>query len=282
VLITGGSSGIGKAAALKIAEAGARTIIVARDPDKLAETQKEAAEHGLTLITYSADIADQAQCDALVAKLIEEHGGVDILVNNAGRSIRRAIENSYDRFHDFERCMQLNYFGALRLTMGLLPKMTEQRRGHIINVSSIGVLTNAPRFSAYVASKAAMDSFSRCAASEFADRGIDFTTINMPLVKTPMIAPTKIYEQVPTLTPDEAADLIVQAIVHRPERIATKLGTFGQVLHAVAPRVAQVIMNTTFRMFPESTAAAHKAGAGPAAPTPDQVAFSQLMRGIHF
>jgi len=282
VLITGGSSGIGKAAALKIAEAGARTIIVARDPDKLAETQKEAAEQGLTLITYSADIADQAQCDALVAKLIEEHDGVDILVNNAGRSIRRAIENSYDRFHDFERCMQLNYFGALRLTMGLLPKMTEQRRGHIINVSSIGVLTNAPRFSAYVASKAAMDSFSRCAASEFADRGIDFTTINMPLVKTPMIAPTKIYEQVPTLTPDEAADLIVQAIVHRPERIATKLGTFGQVLHAVAPRVAQVIMNTTFRMFPESTAAAHKAGAAPSAPTPDQVAFSQLMRGIHF
>ena len=282
VLITGGSSGIGKAAALKIAEAGARTIIVARHPDKLAETQKEAAEQGLTLITYSADIADQAQCDALVAKLIEEHDGVDILVNNAGRSIRRAIENSYDRFHDFERCMQLNYFGALRLTMGLLPKMTEQRRGHIINVSSIGVLTNAPRFSAYVASKAAMDSFSRCAASEFADRGIDFTTINMPLVKTPMIAPTKIYEQVPTLTPDEAADLIVQAIVHRPERIATKLGTFGQVLHAVAPRVAQVIMNTTFRMFPESTAAAHKAGAAPSAPTPDQVAFSQLMRGIHF
>ena len=149
---------------------------------------------------------------------------MDILVNNAGRSIRRAIENSFDRFHDFERTMQLNYFGALRLTMGLLPKMMEKRRGHIINISSIGVLTNAPRFSAYVASKAAMDAFSKCAASEFADRGIEFTTINMPLVKTPMIAPTKLYDQVPTLTPEDAADLVVQAIIYKPVRIATRLG----------------------------------------------------------
>jgi NAD(P)-dependent dehydrogenase (short-subunit alcohol dehydrogenase family) len=127
-----------------------------------------------------------------------------------------------------------------------------------------------------------MDAFSRCAASEFADRGIDFTTINMPLVKTPMIAPTKIYEQVPALTPEEAADLIAEAIVHKPERIATKLGIFGQVIYAVAPRIAQVIMNTTFRMFPESAAAAKKAGEAVPPPTPDQVAFSQLMRGIHF
>jgi NAD(P)-dependent dehydrogenase (short-subunit alcohol dehydrogenase family) len=282
MLVTGGSSGIGKATAIKLAQAGAITVICGRDVEKLHEAEREFKDMGLALVTYSVDIADPAQCDAFVAKLVAEHGGVDILVNNAGRSIRRAIENSFDRFHDFERTMQLNYFGALRVTMGLLPKMIERRRGHIINISSIGVLTNAPRFSAYVASKAALDAFSRCAASEFADRGIEFTTINMPLVRTPMIAPTKLYNQVPTLSPEDAADLVVDAIVHKPVRIATRLGVFGQVLHAVAPKVAQIIMNTTFRMFPDSAAAQHAKEGLPQQPTADQVAFQQMLRGIHF
>jgi NAD(P)-dependent dehydrogenase (short-subunit alcohol dehydrogenase family) len=178
--------------------------------------------------------------------------------------------------------MQLNYFGCLRTTMGLLPHMAAKRRGHVVNISSIGVLTNAPRFSAYVASKAALDAWTRCAASEFIDVGVTFTTINMPLVRTPMIAPTKIYQNVPTLSPDEAADLIVQAIVYKPVRIATRLGIFGQVLHTLAPRVAQIVMNTTFRMFPDSDAAkAPKDGDKPKA-TADQIAFANLMRGIHF
>jgi NAD(P)-dependent dehydrogenase (short-subunit alcohol dehydrogenase family) len=148
--------------------------------------------------------------------------------------------------------MQVNYFGALRMTMGLMPHMSARRRGHVINISSIGVLTNAPRFSAYVASKAALDAWTACASSEFADVGVKFTTINMPLVRTPMIAPTKLYQNVPTLSPDEAADLIVRAIVYKPVRIATRLGVFGQILHAAAPRIAQIVMNTTFRMFPDS------------------------------
>ncbi len=282
VLITGGSSGIGKAAAFKIAHAGAITLIVAREQAKLDETVAEAAAQGLTLIPYSADIGEEASCAELLARITEAHGGVDVLVNNAGRSIRRGIENSFDRFHDYERTMQVNYFGSLRLTMGLLPGMIARRAGHVINISSIGVLTNAPRFSAYVASKAALDAFTRCAASEFVDRGIEFTTINMPLVKTPMIAPTRLYDQVPTLTPDEAADLIVDAIIHRPVRIATRLGVFGQVIHAVAPRVAQIIMNTSYRMFPDSSAALGKGNGKPVAPTADQVAFSQFMKGIHF
>jgi NAD(P)-dependent dehydrogenase (short-subunit alcohol dehydrogenase family) len=282
VLITGGSSGIGKAAAFKIAHAGAITLIVARDQAKLDETVAEAAAQGLTLIPYSADIGEEASCAELLVRITEAHGGVDVLVNNAGRSIRRGIENSFDRFHDYERTMQVNYFGSLRLTMGLLPGMIARRAGHVINISSIGVLTNAPRFSAYVASKAALDAFTRCAASEFVDRGIEFTTINMPLVKTPMIAPTRLYDQVPTLTPDEAADLIVEAIIHRPVRIATRLGVFGQVIHAVAPRVAQIIMNTSYRMFPDSSAALGKGNGKPVAPTADQVAFSQFMKGIHF
>jgi len=281
VLITGGSSGIGLATAHKVAAAGATTIIIARDPEKLAEAKKEIAAAGHEVVTYSADVSDGMQCAELVKKLVENHGGVDILVNNAGRSIRRAIENSFDRYHDFERTMAVNYYGALRLTLGLLPSMMKKRRGHVINISSIGVLTNAPRFSAYVASKAALDAWTRCAASEFSDMGIQFTTINMPLVRTPMIAPTKIYTQVPTLSPEEAAEMVVEGIVYKPVRIATRLGIFGEVLHALLPRVAQVVMNTTFRMFPDSGASQGKKEEAPQA-TADQIAMSSLMRGIHF
>lgn len=281
VLITGGSSGIGLAAAHKFAEAGATTIICGRDQDKLDEACAEAKAKGYQFIAYSADIADMTDCDRFVQLLIENHGGVDFLINNAGRSIRRAIESSYDRFHDYERTMQLNYFGCLRVTMGLLPGMVEKRKGHVVNISSIGVLTNAPRFSAYVASKAALDAWTRCASSEFADQGITFTTINMPLVRTPMIAPTNIYNNVPTLAPEEAADMIAQACIFKPVRIATRLGITGQVLHALLPRVAQIAMNTSFRMFPDSTAAKGGKDAKPQL-SAEAVALQQMMRGIHF
>ena len=280
ILITGGSTGIGKATALRLAAAGGIVLIVARDADKLEKTRKEAAARGLQLLAYSADITDPAQCDSVIDKIAAEHGHVDILVNNAGRSIRRGIENSLGRLHDFERTMQLNYFACLRITMGLLPEMVRRRSGHVINISSIGVLTNAPRFSAYIASKAALEAWTRCAASEFLDRGVEFTTINMPLVRTAMSAPTKFYENVPRLTPEEAAEFVVEAIVTRPVRIATRLGIFGQILHAVMPHIAQIIMNTAFRMFPDSAAASGKP-AEEEIPSTDQVAFTQLLRGIH-
>jgi len=284
VLVTGGSSGIGKAAALKIAAAGARVLICARNEAELAATQNEISEAGGICHSYIADLSEEKSCAELVERIVDEHGGVDILINNAGRSIRRSIALSYDRFHDFERTMQLNYFGSLRLIMGFLPGMTERHRGHIINISSIGVLTNAPRFSAYVASKAALDAFSRCAQAEFSDNGIHFTTVNMPLVKTPMIAPTKMYEAVPTLTPDEAADMIVEAIVERPVRLATRLGTFAQIFYAVAPRAYEILMNTAFRLFPDSPAAKGMKGSAEmeAQPTSEQVAFASLMRGVHW
>ncbi|MBL8397430.1 MAG: SDR family oxidoreductase [Candidatus Accumulibacter sp.] len=280
VLVTGGSSGIGKATIRKLAEAGAIAVTIGRNAEALEATRLEFAASGLTLITRAVDVANAEQCAELVQFMSDNYGGVDILINNAGRSIRRGIETSFDRFHDFERTMEVNYFGSLRLTMGFLPGMIAKRKGHVINISSIGVLTNAPRFSAYVASKAAMDAWTRCAASEFADRGIEFTTINMPLVKTPMIAPTKLYDQVPTLTPEEAADMIVEAVIHKPVRIATRLGIFGALLHSLAPKVAQIVMNTSFRMFPDSSAASSKKDAEQQ--TADQIAFSQIMRGIHF
>ena len=284
IVITGASSGIGRATAIKMAAAGAKVILVARGEEKLVETKKEIETAGGRCWMYTADVSELASCDALVARVLKEHGACDYLVNNAGRSIRRGVLNSFDRFHDFERTMQLNYFGALRLIMGFLPKMIEQKRGHIINISSIGVLSNAPRFSAYVASKSALDSFSACAASEFLDKGINFTTINMPLVRTPMIAPTKMYENVPTLSPEQAADLVVEAIVYKPVRIATRLGIFGAVSHAAAPRLTQILLNTAFNMFPDSAAAQGKKGEEAAKQelSPEQIAFAQLTQGIHW
>jgi NAD(P)-dependent dehydrogenase (short-subunit alcohol dehydrogenase family) len=282
VVVTGSSSGIGKATALKLAEAGAKVVLVARGEEKLIETKQEIEKAGGRAFIYTADISDLASCDALVARVLKEHGGCDFLINNAGRSIRRGVINSFDRFHDFERTMQLNYFGSLRLIFGFLPKMIEQKRGQIINISSIGVLSNAPRFSAYVASKSALDSFSACAASEFLDKGINFTTINMPLVRTPMIAPTKMYENVPTLSPEQAADLVVEAIVYKPVRIATRLGIFGAVCHAAAPKLTQIMLNTAFNMFPDSAAAQGKKPGEPQPLTAEQMAFAQLTQGIHW
>ena len=283
VVITGGSSGIGLSTAQRVAEAGATTIIVARGEEELFKARDEMKKAGGKVFAYTADLADMADCDRLVKTVLDEHGHVDVLINNAGRSIRRSIELSYDRFHDFERTMQLNYFGSLRLIMGFLPKMTERRKGHIINISSIGVLANSPRFSAYVASKAALDAFSRCAQGELSGKGISFTTVNMPLVKTPMIAPTKMYDSVPTLSPEEAADLLVKAIIEKPSRIATRLGIFAALVNAVAPKAYEVVMNTAFELFPDSAAAkGDRKALKDESPSQEQIAFAALMRGVHW
>ncbi len=282
VMVTGASSGIGFAVAEMLAKAGAHVIIVARKKSKLEETAKILKQYKAKVSVYTADLANLESADKLIEAVNNDLGGVDILVNNAGRSIRRSIALSYDRFHDFERTMQLNYFGSLRLIMGFLPGMAERRSGHIINISSIGVLTNAPRFSAYVASKAALDAFSRCAASEYNDLNVPFTTINMPLVRTPMIAPTKIYNNVPTISPEEAAEFIQEAIIKRPQRIATRLGVFAQVMHAVAPKSMEIIMNAAFNMFPDSSAAKGERPNPNRQASPEQMAFASLMRGVHW
>jgi short-subunit dehydrogenase len=176
--------------------------------------------------------------------------------------------------------MRLNYLAAVQLTMGFLPGMSERHSGHVIYISSIGVLTTAPRFSAYVGSKAALEAWSNCAASEFLDRGIAFTNVNMPLVRTEMIAPTKFYKHVPTLDADEAAALFVEAVIDRPARVATRLGRFGQAIQAIAPNMGRILLNTAFRMFPESAAARGDKDAD-TAPSADQIAFTQLLKGLH-
>ena len=255
VMVTGASSGIGKSAALKIADAGGIVLLVARTPEKLEETRDQIVHGGGIAHIHQCDLSDMDDVDRMCAEVLEQHGHVDILINNAGRSIRRSIALSYDRFHDFERTMQLNYFGPVRLILRLLPVMRQRRSGQIIDVSSIGVQTNMPRFSAYVASKSALDAFSRCIASEIIDDNVNITTIHMPLVRTPMIAPTKMYDRFPTITPDEAADMLCDAIVYKPKRIATPVGTLGQVLYAINPKSIDYILNSAYHMFPDSTAA---------------------------
>ena len=282
VLITGASSGIGKTSALRLAEAGGHVLLVARNAEKLEETAAEIAELGGQTTIYQADVSNLEDCDRLVAEVLANHGFVDILINNAGRSIRRSLELSYDRFHDFERTMQINYFGAVRLTMGLLPSMSASKRGHVINMSSISALTPSPRFSAYVASKSALDAWTRAAAVEYSDRNVRFTTINMPLVRTPMISATSIYDSMPVLTPDEAAAMVVDAVIHKPKRIASQMGIFLQVMTAVAPKFSEVLMNTVFRMFGDSAAAKGEKQTEKLEASNEQVALASLMKGVHF
>jgi NAD(P)-dependent dehydrogenase (short-subunit alcohol dehydrogenase family) len=297
VMVTGASSGIGKSAAMKIADAGGIVLLVARTKEKLDATREQIEAGGGVAHVHPCDLSDLYDLERMCDEVLAQHGHVDVLVNNAGRSIRRSIALSYDRFHDFERTMQLNYFGPVKLISKLLPAMRERHLGHIINVSSIGVQTNMPRFSAYVASKSALDAFSRCIASEVVDDGIDITAIYMPLVRTPMIAPTKMYDRFPTITPEQAADMICEAIIHRPKRIATPMGTLGQILYALNPRSIDYILNTAYHLFPDSSAAKgeKKKDAAAAASVPEsrgtstdeqanrqQVAFAYLMRGVHW
>jgi NAD(P)-dependent dehydrogenase (short-subunit alcohol dehydrogenase family) len=288
VMVTGASSGIGRSAALKIADAGGTVLLVARTPEKLEATRDQIAAGGGTAYAHPCDLSDIDDLERMADEVLARHGHVDVLVNNAGRSIRRSVALSYNRFHDFERTMQLNYFGAVKLILKLLPVMRERRDGHIINISSIGVQTNTPRFSAYVASKAALDAFSRCIASEIVDDGVNITTIHMPLVRTPMIKPTKMYERFPTITPEKAADMICEAIIHKPKRIATPLGTLGQLLYAVNPKSIDYILNSAYKLFPDSRAARGEERKAPAArpaqeeASNEQLAFAYLMRGIHW
>jgi NAD(P)-dependent dehydrogenase (short-subunit alcohol dehydrogenase family) len=287
IVVTGASSGIGREVAKKIGEAGGTVVLVARTREKLEELRDEVAESGGTAHVHPADLSDMEDIDRVADEILEQHGAVDILVNNAGRSIRRSVEASYDRFHDYERTMQLNYFGAVKLILKLLPVMREQKSGHIVNVSSIGVQTNTPRFSAYVASKAALDAFSRCLAPEVVGDGVSVTTVYMPLVRTPMIAPTSIYDAFPTLSPEEAAQLVADAILDKPKRVATRLGTFGQILYSISPKAVDQIMHTAYRIFPDSKSAKKKDGAEADGQKQEEmsteaVAMAYLLRGVHF
>ncbi|HEX5192263.1 MAG TPA: SDR family NAD(P)-dependent oxidoreductase [Solirubrobacteraceae bacterium] len=276
VLITGASSGIGEATALKVGAAGGHVLLVARTKSKLEEVASAIEELGGFADVHPCDLTDTDDIDRMADEVLRAHGHVDILVNNAGKSIRRSVDRSYDRFHDYQRTMQLNYFAPVKLILDLLPVMREQRSGHIVNISSIGLQVNTPRFAAYLASKAALDAFSRSIGPEVIGDGVHVTTVYMPLVKTPMIAPTRIYDRIPTLSPEKAAEMVTDAIRKRPKRVATTLGSIGQLTYAIAPGAQDLVVNRAYQLFPEYDGRQDRLHEA------EQRAFAQATRGVHW
>jgi NAD(P)-dependent dehydrogenase (short-subunit alcohol dehydrogenase family) len=283
VLITGGSSGIGEAAAKKIAEAGGEVVLVARTPENLEKVADEIRSDGGIAHVYPCDLADMDAIAAMADKVLADLGGVDILINNAGRSIRRSLALSYDRIHDYQRTMQLNYLGAVQLILKFIPGMRERGYGQIINVSSVGVQTRAPRFGAYIASKSALDSLCDALQAEVVSDDVKFTTVHMALVRTPMISPTKMYDKFPALTPDQAAGVITDAIVHRPRRASSPFGQVAAVADAVNPAVMDRVRSRAFSMFDDSSAAKGDESDS-SAPQFDSRSetFVRATRGIHW
>ena len=222
-MVTGASSGIGAATARSIGAAGATVLLVARSEDGLRAVEREIVASGGSASVLPTDLCDPDATQALVESVRRDHGAVDVLVSNAGRSIRRPIQLSYDRIHDFQRTIDVNYLGPVRLVLGLLPSMRERRHGHIINVSSLGVLFSAPRFSAYLGSKSAFDAFLRCVAPEVREDGVAITSIYMPLVRTPMMEPAHVWGWLPSLSAERAAERICKAVVERPVASAPRL-----------------------------------------------------------
>lgn len=254
-MVTGASSGIGEATARALGRLGAEVLVVARREDELVRVAEAIAAEGGTAYVHPCDLTDPASVDAMVAAVVAEHGGVDMLVNNAGRSIRRSLAASYDRMHDFERLMEINYLAPVRLMLGLLPGMVAQGEGHVVNVLSWGVQVKAPKFTAYLASKSALDVFSRIAGRELYSDGVTFTNIRMPLVRTAMIGPTDTYRRSPALTPEQAAARIVRALQDRPLTIDTTVGRVAEVLNLVLPRLSDAVSHHAARRFPDSPAA---------------------------
>lgn len=255
VMVTGASSGVGEASAKAIAHRGATVLCVARRRVELDRVVAEIESAGGSAYGYVCDLTDQAATDALVAQVLRDHDAVDMLVNNAGRSIRRSLEYSYDRLHDFERTMAINYFGPVRLILGLLPRMRERQFGHVVNVVTWGVQMKAPKFAAYIASKTALDSFSRIAGRETWFDNVTFTNLRLDLVRTDMIAATDAYRRAPAKSPTTAAALVVRALEDRPITISTVAGRVGEVLNLVAPRLMDAGMGLMAARMPDSPAA---------------------------
>ena len=255
VMVTGASSGIGEATARMLGTAGADTVLVARSTDRLHALEQTIRLDGGRACVHPADLSDTAEVAALVHDVERCHGGVDVLVNNAGHSIRRSVTLSYDRFHDFERTIDVNYLGPVRLVLGLLPGMRRRGNGHLVNVSSLGVLFGAPRFSAYLGSKSAFEAFLRCIAPEVRGDGVLVTNIYMPLVHTPMVEATRVYRLLPGLTAEEAARRVSRAVVDRPRRVAPVMGVVGRVLADAAPAPFEAMERLMYRWSRDSAAA---------------------------
>lgn len=254
VMVTGASSGIGRATALAVARRGARVVLVARRADALKEVRAEIEHAGGVADVFPCDLTEGPAIDALVTEVLAAYGAVDYLVNNAGRSIRRSLDLTYDRFHDFERTMAINYFGPVRLTMGLLPAMRAQKFGHVVNILSWGVQIKAPKFAPYLASKAALDVFSRIAGREAFFDNVTFTNMRVSTVDTAMTAPTEAYAG-RGLSAETVAERVVRALEDRPLTVNTLFADVYEVFNLVAPRLSDLGMAVAHRVAKDSAAA---------------------------
>lgn len=255
VIITGASSGIGRASAIAVAERGATVFALARNGEALEQLVADIRADGGQAHAFACDVTDSASVDATVKDILGRFDHVDYLVNNAGRSIRRSVVNSTDRLHDYERVMAVNYFGAVRMVLALLPHWRERRFGHVVNVSSAGVLARNPKYSSYLPTKAALDAFSDVVSSETLSDHITFTNIHMPLVATPMIAPSKRLNPVPAISAERAAAMVVRGLVEKPARIDTPLGTLAEAGNHFAPGLSRRILHQVYLGYPDSRAA---------------------------
>lgn len=255
VVITGASSGIGRASALAVAERGATVFALARSGSALDELVSEIRAAGGQAYAFTCDITDSASVEHTVKDILGRFDHVDYLVNNAGRSIRRAVASSSDRLHDYERTMAVNYFGAVRMVLALLPHWRERRFGHVVNVSSEGVLAHSPRYSAYVPTKAALDAFADVVSTETLSDHITFTTIHMPLVATPMIAPSRKLLPVGAISAEHAAAMVVRGLIDKPNRIDTPLGTLAEAGNHITPALARRVLHQIYLGYPDSPAA---------------------------
>jgi thioester reductase-like protein/NADP-dependent 3-hydroxy acid dehydrogenase YdfG len=255
VIITGASSGIGRAAAIAVAERGATVFALARNGNALDDLVAEIRSNGGQAYAFTCDVTDSGSVEHTVKDILGRFDHVDYLVNNAGRSIRRSVVNSTDRLHDYERVMAVNYFGAVRMVLALLPHWRERRFGHVVNVSSAGVQARSPKYSSYLPTKAALDAFSEVVSSETLSDHITFTNIHMPLVATPMIVPSRRLNPVPPISPEHAAAMVVRGLIDKPTRIDTPLGTLAEAGNYLTPKLSRRILHQLFLGYPDSAAA---------------------------
>ncbi|WP_304116884.1 SDR family oxidoreductase [Mycolicibacterium bacteremicum] len=255
VVITGASSGIGRASAIAVARRGATVFALARNATALDDLIAEIRAEGGDAHAFTCDVTDSESVEHTVKDILGRFGHVDYLVNNAGRSIRRSVSASTDRLHDYERVMAVNYFGAVRMVLALLPHWRERRFGHVVNVSSAGVQANSPKYSAYLPTKAALDAFSEVVGTETLSDHITFTNIHMPLVSTPMIAPSRRLNPVPPITAEHAAAMVVRGLVEKPSRIDTPLGTLADLGTYFTPRLSRRVLHQIYLGYPDSAAA---------------------------
>jgi NAD(P)-dependent dehydrogenase (short-subunit alcohol dehydrogenase family) len=255
VIITGASSGIGRASAIAIADRGATVFALARNGGALDDLIAEIRESGGSAYAFTCDVTDTSSVEHTIKDILGQFGHVDYLVNNAGRSIRRSVVNSTERFHDYERVMAVNYFGAVRMVLALLPHWRERRFGHVVNVSSAGAQARNPKYSSYIPTKAALDAFADVVGTETLSDHITFTNVHMPLVRTPMITPSRRLNPSRPISAEHAAAIVVRALVEKPTRIDHPLGTIAEAGNYFTPKFARRILHQLYLGFPDSPAA---------------------------